>query len=541
MDAVRAWVAGFALAVLMTWPLAAGLGHLGRTTSADGQFSLWDVAWVARTTFADPVNLFNANIFYPHKRTLAYSEANLLEGVVGAPIWWSTRNPYTTLNVLVLLAFASSFACMYLLARHLSGNAAAAAIAGVLFACCPYVFAHTAHIQLLATAGLPLSMLMLHRVADEPSVRRGVWLGLALVAQTLSCAYYGIFAALMVGLGAVLLAAARRLWRSRDYWIALAAGAAISLALTLPVFAQYVHVGDETDFGRTIADAARWSARPQDYLVSSAHAHAGLLAIARRFEHWQEVLFPGFMAVAFGIAGFWLAARSRDRRPREAALLYGVFGALALWSSFGPAAGLYRVLFQLPLFSFLRAPSRFGLLVAFSLAVFAAFAVKALLERVPPSARRAVAAALVAAAILDLNVLPFPWERAPIVPSPYRVLATLPRAPLAEFPFYGERIAFPLHAQYMLFSTAHWMPLVNGYSDVIPVDFRESAAILSAFPTNDAFAVLARHRVRYIGVHWDMYGPRAGDTRRALEAYAANLKIIAADSRMTLYEVVRYP
>src|SRR5690349_24868585 len=135
MDAVRAWVAGFALAVLMTWPLAAGLGHLGRTTSADGQFSLWDVAWVARTTFADPANLFNANIFYPHKRTLAYSEANLLEGVVGAPIWWSTRNPYTTLNVLVFLAFASLFACMYLLACHLSGNAVAAAVRVVPCVC----------------------------------------------------------------------------------------------------------------------------------------------------------------------------------------------------------------------------------------------------------------------------------------------------------------------------------------------------------------------------------------------------------------------
>ena len=51
-------LAGLALAILMTWPLATGLGHLGRTlaTDADGQFSIWNVAWVARTLVADPLH-----------------------------------------------------------------------------------------------------------------------------------------------------------------------------------------------------------------------------------------------------------------------------------------------------------------------------------------------------------------------------------------------------------------------------------------------------------------------------------------------------
>ena len=84
-------LAGLALAILMTWPLATGLGHLGRTlgTDADGQFSIWNIAWVARTLVADPLHLFDANIFYPHKTTLAYSEANLLPGAIGIPVYWA--------------------------------------------------------------------------------------------------------------------------------------------------------------------------------------------------------------------------------------------------------------------------------------------------------------------------------------------------------------------------------------------------------------------------------------------------------------------
>ena len=64
-------LAGVVLAILMTWPLASGPGHLGRTdpNDADGQYSIWNVAWVARTIVVDPLDLFDANIFAPHKRT----------------------------------------------------------------------------------------------------------------------------------------------------------------------------------------------------------------------------------------------------------------------------------------------------------------------------------------------------------------------------------------------------------------------------------------------------------------------------------------
>ena len=67
------------------------------------------------------------------------------------------------------------------------------------------------------------------------------------------------------------------------------------------------------------------------------------------------------------------------------------------------------------------------------------------------------------------------------------------------------------------------------------------APVLDGFPSNDVFTVLARRRVRYIAVHWDMYVERADEIRRRLEPYAGSLKILAQDPRMTLYEVVRYP
>lgn len=536
--------AALAVTVVMTWPLAAGLGRLGRTVPGDGLHSIWNVAWVARTIVADPLHLFDANIFYPHRDTLAYSESNVGAGLLSAPVWWLTKNAYATHNWALLLGFATCVLATWLLARHLSGDGLAAAPAAVLFAFAPYFFSHTPHIQLLMAGGIPLSMLMLHRLADAPTPRAGVTLGIALAVQALSCGYYGIFAGLMVGYGTIFLALSRRLW-TRTYWSAVAIAAGTAALSVVPFFVPYFEMQREQGFGRTLEESFLYSANISSYLSSSAHAHEWLLDLVRRsrLERWREVLFPGLMVSVLGVGGFILAARAGGTgRARETAWLYASLGTIAFWASFGPSAVLYEVLFRaIPLFSFLRAPARFGIIVAFALAVLSSFAIAELLRRVQPRLRTVLAVALTCVALLELNLLPFPWDRALPIPQPYDVLARLPRGPVAEFPFYGRRVAFHLHTQYMVYSTAHWQHLLNGYSDHVPKDFRETAVVLDGFPSEDGFAVLRRARVRYVTVHWDMFGPRRDEIRRRLKPYEAYLRPLAEDSTMTLFEVVGFP
>ena len=544
-------VLALAASVVMTWPLAAGFGSLGRTrgVDADGMYAIWDVSWVAHTLTSDPLRLFDANIFHPHRWTLAFSELNLLAGVVAIPGWLVSRNPYVALNSALLFAFSTNLIGAWLLARRLTGSAAASLSAAVIFAFCPYFFSHTAHIQLLMGGGIPLSLLMLHKLADAPSVRRGVHLGLALAVQALACAYYGIFAGLMVGYASLFLAISRRQFKRREYWTAIAVAAALSIACVLPFFIPFLEIQEE-GFRRTIEDSRRYSANLASYMASPAHAHAGLLALSRQAGRWIEVLFPGGIALVLGISGLVLGLARSRRAPiegrvldekvddRETVLLYGSLAALVVWASFGPDAGLYLALFKgVPLFSFLRAPSRFGVLLPLILGLFSALA----MARVPVRWRTTAGVAVAALAAAEVNVLPFPWERTPVVPAPYALLAQLPKAPVAEFPFYGERVAFHLHTQYMLFSTFHWQPLVNGYSDHIPTDFRQAAPVLDSFPSHDVFNVLRKYRVRYITVNWNMFGPREREIRERLGPYAPYLRELASDELMTLFEIVSFP
>jgi len=80
---------GAALVCLMTWPTAPGLFTYGRLDTADGRFSIWNVGWIGHAlTTSD--TLLDANIFYPHLGTLAYSELNLVAGLLGLPAFVAT-------------------------------------------------------------------------------------------------------------------------------------------------------------------------------------------------------------------------------------------------------------------------------------------------------------------------------------------------------------------------------------------------------------------------------------------------------------------
>ena len=209
-------------------------------SSRSGMCPGWRVRWSSiRATYS------SANIFYPpprHARVLG--EQSRAPGALAIPVYWATRNPYAALNSVVLLAFRPErHIGTYYLVRYLTRDRGAAAIAAIVFAYCPYVFAHTAHIQLLMTAGLPFSLLAFHRLADRPGVGRGATLGAVMAAQAICCGYYGVFDVLLIGFAVVVVAVTRGRWRDREYWAAVLVAAAVSMILVAPAFLPYLNQG----------------------------------------------------------------------------------------------------------------------------------------------------------------------------------------------------------------------------------------------------------------------------------------------------------
>src|SRR5262245_10595282 len=122
-----------ALTALMTLPqvlhLADGVGDDG-----DPLLVTWVFAWVAHQLPIAPAHLFDANIFYPARRTLALAETLLAPALAAAPLHWIGLGPILIYNVVFLLGFVLSGVATAVLVRALTRRTDAAIVAGIIFA-----------------------------------------------------------------------------------------------------------------------------------------------------------------------------------------------------------------------------------------------------------------------------------------------------------------------------------------------------------------------------------------------------------------------
>ena len=521
-----------ALTGLLTYPTVAKFDSAGRLNSDDGNFSIWNVAWVAHALLDDPAHLFDANIFYPNRHTLTYSELNLVAGALAVPVYAATRSALAGLNSAILIGLALSFVAMWALVRRLTGSAGAGLVAATGYTFSAYTSSHTAQIQLLMIFGFPLTMLAFHRLVDRPGVRAGIWLGGAVALTALACGYYGVYIAGVLGVATIAWAV-----RRPAYWIGLGAAAITTAALVLPVIVPYLRdrAADGVVRVTNTEELQSYSADVRAHLTSSTDLDVKWYGrLYKPGERQKEVLFPGIVLLLLAAVG--LAGRGRPGQSGRTIGAYLALAVLAFWASFGPGAGLYSLLMRLlPGMSLLRVPARLAIVDIFALSVLAGFGYARLAGR-----RAWLAPALLIALAIELWV-PWPLHDMPAVPRAYVTLANLPRGAVVELPFAYQRDQFHQHAKPMLMSTYHWQPLVNGYSDYIPTDFPAIAEPLNFFPDAASFEIMRARGVRYVIWKVDQYGPYKATLLARLPAYARHLRLITDDQGVRLYEIVSWP
>jgi hypothetical protein len=488
------------LTVAMTWPQAASMGSRVHD-SDDPLLSIWRLSWIAHIVPIDPVHLFDGNIFYPEKRTLAYTDSVLLQGAAGAPLIWAGVSRVTTYNIVLLLSIALSGWAMWRYALHLTGDAGAAIVAGIIFAFVPYRFDHYNHLEMQATVFLPLTLLFFDRFVDSGS-KRDAWLTMAsFVAQVYSCIYYSIFLAT-----ALIPIALIYLWRtSPERRIALARTIALPLVVALIAAAPYAitYSANRLSLGERLdRDVLLYSASLRNYLATPEWnvIHGGW---SRRFGQPERLLFPGAIAIALAIAGL----RKIDVR-RLVVIAFGVVGfviSLGLQSTCYPPRR--AILFP---YRGLRAPARASILLFLAIAALAAFGWSFLTRNRSPRVRVIATIAISAALLLEYRNRMEAWLTVPTQPAQvYRWLSTQPRSVVAEVPFAR---ADALHSisdgLYMFNSTWHWQPIVNGYSGFFPKTFIDLAEHTASFPDEASIAYLKARGVDLLVVHGNLMDPQ---------------------------------
>jgi len=485
------------LAVVVTWPQALHLAH-GVTDFGDPLHFAWTLAWIAHAVVRSPGHLFDTNVLFPERYTLAYSETLILPGILLAPVIWLGADPILAQNLLLLVSYVACGLVTFVLVRALTKDDAAALLAGAIFAIHPYRIEAYPKLPLQLMVWIPLALWAMHRMFAKPGWRIAIMTGVFLSAQWYTSVAYAIYGAIFVTIvGAVLLIAAPATQRwpiVRQCAVAMVVAAMLAVPIGL-VYRTAQHVVGE----RSVQNVEVYSATPRDYL--SAHPDNALYGNDAHQGEPERRLFPGYVAPV-------LALLSLVPPFDVATIAYVAAGAGAFDLSLGVNGLGYRWLHEhvAPLRG-MRVPARFALLVGLAMSVLAGMGVARVLRGRSARVRWAVAAALIAVVTLEsrmrsVEYLSLPDEK----PAVYAWLAAQPPAVICEYPVGQlEGRMGPQDETYMYYSTQHWQRMVNGDTGFMPGSYFELIDHLRGFPDDESIRYLRQRGVTLLLVHSAFY------------------------------------
>lgn len=342
------------IAIAATHPLWLNLASAVPSDIGDPLLNTWILAWDAHALTRSPLDLFQANIFYPLPNTLAFSEHLLGVSVTVLPLLLLTGEPVAAYNLAFIFSFALGAWGTYLLVRRYTRSGAAAFLAGMAFAHAPYRLTAFSHLQLLTFQWLPFALLCLEKtlkpsaLSPQPSAAGPATLsdaenvralaprqalaknGFALHTIGPTAAFVVLFWLqivsswhLAVFSGYILLIYLVGWWFRAERggrWISLlrlVAALVVVAALCWPLIPPYLEVADQLQAARPLEVAAAFSPHPTDYLAAPNwnRTFGPLTApLANRPLFTEEnFMFMGMIAPALALLALWDAWRRRRR------------------------------------------------------------------------------------------------------------------------------------------------------------------------------------------------------------------------------------
>ena len=232
---------------MLTYPLSVTADRALPSDSPDDHLFMWTIARDTHAFVHQPLSLFDANIFYPNRRSLVYSENLIGSAVFAAPVLWLTGNPVLAVNVISLLSCVLCGLGAYVLGRRVGLTAAAALLTGIVFAFSPPRFFRFSQLHLAPVQWIPFALASLHAYL-EGGRARDLRLAIAcFTLQTLASGHGGVFAGV-----AILLVLAYRLTlgepvlfvkRLRDFGLAGALLLVPVILIAIPYRVNQVEVG----------------------------------------------------------------------------------------------------------------------------------------------------------------------------------------------------------------------------------------------------------------------------------------------------------
>lgn len=316
---------------LMTWPWVL---HLRSAVAdrGDPYMIAWTLWWDYHQTFHNPLHLFDANIFYPYRYTLAFSENDYGIAVLLFPLFAAGLKPVTVDAIATFLGFAFCGYGAFRLTRTLTGQTAPAWIGGIVFAFIPFRFHLLSHLHYLFAGWIPLMLESLILYARRSSWQRAAWMGFAFFMNALSCISWFIMTIIPLLLTIIFLVVARKpLLRERNFWLRGSVAIAIASLALFPFLWPYYRV--------SVLYGLKW--QPWEFVLNSPSLIHWFKAEPRN-KVWQDfgariegghVLFPGMLAPLLALASLRIRDGVSNRLRVDRRLLLGLIDFLIVASA----------------------------------------------------------------------------------------------------------------------------------------------------------------------------------------------------------------
>ena len=442
--------------VVFTYPLVLDFDGSFISDGNDGCQFVWNIY-----NFTDNIEhskpLFHTDkLYHPVGSSLILHVYAPVFGVVGLLV----GNPVLVLNITVALSFVFSGIGAYMLCNFYVRSRPLSALAGFVYAYCPYKLLHIyGHYDLMLTASVPFFIYFfvksLRQVDGGRRLRlvsgRSLVMALVFFVITYFSSYYYTFFLIIFVLLYISFLALRlynfRLFTRRN----LVYGILIVLASTA-VVALFERLGLDRDglarngLGRS-ADMLSFfvPSALSRFLASDAVRYLRLDVI--RANQAESTVYVGYGILVFA-AGFFLQRLYRGKSPETKALpfMVGCFLVLAmpvvLVADRIVCALPSALIHYVPFVNNFRVPYRYTIMIMLFLPILAGLFIKERLWGVIPKRFHLLfVSALIAVLSLEYVQVPFPMVSRHEVPEVYEYLATQPDGVLLEIPF-GLRDGF---------------------------------------------------------------------------------------------------
>jgi hypothetical protein len=295
------------LTAILTWPYVSRLRD-AVVDSGDPYLISWILWWDYHQTFTNPLHLFDANLFYPLRYTLAFSEHSYGISLPFFPLYALGAKPLTVQTVAMFMGFALSGYGAFRLGRTLTGSALVGWVAGIVFAFVPYRFHLMSQVAYVFSPWLPLVFEALVLFARDRSLKRAAWLGCAFFMSGLTTISWFTFSLIPLAIYAAILLTRYGLWRERKFWLRGAIAIGVASLLLLPFMVPYLLASRLYGFQRSIDEIKDNSAWPIHWL-SGEYRNRLWRGLGDGIpEHWKFKLFPGLLPILFSLAALPLRA-----------------------------------------------------------------------------------------------------------------------------------------------------------------------------------------------------------------------------------------